>query len=179
MGLKATCRQSEGPSLLSASLQGSIFGGSCSNPTQGCMWERVCEELGSYFVNFWLRPAKLVHVAVRESESGPEPQPAGSSSPLRSPKVGKNLGQVFRGLVLRLRSQQCKSKTRRYWSCICKSSCCGSFLIFKNNSDVLKITFYKNRRASSSLSHSTKRHHLHKGDDVSVHTGQIGPKCGK
>lgn len=113
----------------------------------------------SRFAKFWLRLVKLVHVALRAmsgSESGPEPQPAGSSSPLRSPKVGKNLGQVFTGSVVQLRSQQRKSKTQCYLSCICKSSCCGSFFFFMNNLDVLKITFYKNRRASSNLSHSTK-----------------------
>lgn len=119
--------------------KGSTSEGSCTSPVRRRTWERVHEDLSSHFAKFWLRLVKLVHVALRvmsESESGPEPQPAGSSSPLRSPKVGKNLGQVFMGSALQLRSQQCKSKTRSYLSCICKSSCC-SFFIFMNNLDVL------------------------------------------
>lgn len=49
------------------------------------------------------------------------------------------------------------------------------FFSFVNNLKVLKIMLYKNRREGSNLSNSTFQYNscLHKGDDVSIHTGQM------
>lgn len=74
------------------------------------------------------------------------------------PRGWENLGRAFTGWALQLRSQQREIRTRRFWSCICKSGCCVGFFfkffLLMNYLDVLKTRFYKNRRESPNLSQS-------------------------
>lgn len=154
--------------------RGNIFEGSWTTPLQSPTWERVHEDLRSHFANFWLHLVKRVHVTLpemSEAESGAEPQPAGSSSPLGSPKVGKNLGQVFMGSALQPRSQ----KRQEQNTVLLELHLQKQLLWLTNELVVLKITFYKNRRVSSNLSHSATSTIpvCVTGNYVSIHPGQI------
>lgn len=174
-GFKAMWTQSRAPWLLMdrrhvEESQDSALPG---HPMPGCTQEGAHRHLSPCFMKSWLHLVQLVHVSLRvmsERESGLKPQPPGPSSPLRDPKLRgwEKSGTSIYGIAVQRGPAMGEHNTVLFHLHLQKQLLWLFLFFFWSDLDVLKITFYKNRRACSSLSHRYRKHNSrsHKGDSM-------------